>query len=74
MADEDPRYEIEDPEMKALLREVGAKVGRVLPPGWGFTLFLFTFEEPKAMFWMSSAERKSMIEALKEFIAREQAH
>lgn len=50
------------------LNEIGKIVAGQLPPGWGFNLLLFNFGEKGATFYISNADRSSMIEAMKEFI------
>jgi len=69
MADKDPRYEIENDEMKETMRRLGGVINELLPDGWGFTIFLFEYNG-ESMFWMSSAERADMIKALREFIRK----
>jgi hypothetical protein len=71
MADPDPRYEIDDPEIKALLKRMAETLQRQLPGGWGLTLMLFEYKGP-SFFYMSTADRDDMIRNLKEFIQREQ--
>ena len=73
MPDNDPRFEVENAEMKETLRKMGLVISKSLPPGWGFGLFLFEFSG-RSFFWISNADRKDMIKALREFIAREEAN
>lgn len=57
------------------VRETGNKPGKIigesLPAGWGFGLFLFTYGPGGTMFWISSAQRSDMINALSEWIHTE---
>jgi len=53
------------------LRTLGEQIKKGMPKGWAFTLFMFTLGKDGSMFYLSSAERTSMLEALKEFIARQ---
>jgi hypothetical protein len=69
--DKDPRYEIDNPEAKEAMMRIAKLVAPMLPKGFGFSLFVFAYEK-EDFFWISSAERPSMIKALKEFIQREQ--
>lgn len=69
MSDEE-EYEIQNEPIRAMLRDVGHTIGDQLPPGWGMCLLLFTFDGEET-FYISNAERGSMIKMLQEFI-REQ--
>ncbi len=71
----DERYEQSHPEMDARkLQTMAATIDDQLPPGFGFGLFVFTFEgnTPDAMFWISNAQRPLVIESLKEWIAHQE--
>jgi hypothetical protein len=65
-------FEVDNPQIKSLLREIGNKIRSQIPPGWGFTLFIFSYGEGGATFYLSTANRDDMIKALREFIAREE--
>ena len=65
-------YEIEDEQLKSLLREKGDLIAKDLPSRFGFCLLLFTFE-PGATFYISNAERSTMVVALQEFIRSNKA-
>lgn len=60
-------YEVRDPELESALRDLAKYIDGKLPPGFGFCLLLFTFE-PGATFYISNAERKTMLKALQEFV------
>jgi hypothetical protein len=60
-------FEIRDEELEGMLKELGDFIGGKLPPGFGFSLLLFTFE-PGVTFYISNAERGTMLKALQEFI------
>jgi hypothetical protein len=64
------RYEVPNPEITELLRNLGAHLGAQLPQGWGFTLFLVEFGENGATFYISNTNRKDMIAAMEQFIAK----
>ena len=68
---EDPRYEIENEKVKELMLGIGRRLREQMPEGWGFALEIFEFEHGKSFFYVSSAERETMITALQEFIDRE---
>jgi len=69
--DQDPRYEVDNPEAKAAMMRIAKLIAPLVPEGFGFSLFVFSFNGPD-FFWISNAERPDMIKALKEFIQREQ--
>lgn len=74
MEEYDERYQVRNDEIKRILRSLASLINDdYLPEGWGFTLFLFDFNTDKgSIFYMSSADRKDMIKALKEFIEKEE--
>lgn len=59
---------VEDPKAEEALKKVGRKIKEMMPEGYGFSLLVFAFNKEGGMFYMSSAERSTMIEAMKEFI------
>lgn len=61
------RVEIPD-DVAEELGNIAHKIIEMLPKGWGFGLFLFTFGENGTMTWISNARREDMIQALQEFI------
>lgn len=63
-------YNIRNPEIEALLRKLGNRIGAKLPKNWGFTLLLFEYGDGKSLFYISSAERDDIIKMMKEFISR----
>jgi hypothetical protein len=65
--DESSSYEVRDPELETALRELADYITGKLPPGFGFCLLLFTLE-PGATFYISNAERATMLTAMQEFI------
>lgn len=56
------------------LQELAGVVADSTPPGWGFAVMLFDFEEGKDgsrnFQWVSNAERKSMAGVLREYADR----
>lgn len=64
-------FDVDMPAIKAMLNDIGHTIGDQLPEGWGMCLLLFSFGEDGATFYISNAERGTMIAALQEFI-REQ--
>ncbi len=57
-------------ELEDLAKEVGRLIKDVMPKGVGFTLMIFTMGEGGWMTYLSSAERTTMIKAMKEFIEK----
>jgi hypothetical protein len=70
----DPRYEIDNPEIRARLLQVGEMLSDKLPKNWGFTLFLFSYGDDRQLFYLSSANRQDMVRAVREWLQREGGH
>jgi hypothetical protein len=64
------RFEVRHVEAEAMLKEIGQMMKASCPPGYGFSLLIFSFGPDGNMFYTSNAERESMIEAMQEFIAK----
>ena len=65
-------YEVKNPEIRALLKETGDSIHKMMPEGWGFALLIFSFGDGGDMFYLSDARRPDMLEAMKEFIAKQE--
>lgn len=69
-------YEVHHAGAERALRSIGRFLKDTMPPGFGFTLFIFSYQgspaDPGSMFYLSSSERADMIRALKEFIAKQE--
>jgi hypothetical protein len=63
------RYEFHNEEIERKLNEIGHKLKEGLPEGYGFMLMIFGYSNEE-MFYMSSAQRETMIHAMQEFIAK----
>jgi hypothetical protein len=63
-------FEVQDPEIEKLMRDLGRSLKKDMPLGWGFTLLIFSYDG-EGFFYISSAERASMMEALQEMMLRE---
>ena len=50
----------------AAMRAMGDMIRACLPAGWGFALIVFQFHKPGLANYISSAERETMLKALKE--------
>jgi len=65
-------YEIKNEKIKAHLQLVARQLKSETPKGWGFTILMFDLDTTKgSMFYLSSAERASMIAAMEEFITKQ---
>lgn len=64
------KYEIENPEIQAKLRDIAALIDSKMPQGWGFTLLIFEYAPKNSMFYISSANRINMMNVLREFIKK----
>lgn len=64
-------YEIDNPEIQALLRQIAERLGGQMPKGWGFTLLLFEFTPGDSLFYISSAQRPDMVKTMQEFVRRQ---
>ena len=61
-------FEVRNEEAERVLHNVGAMLGTIMPPGFGFALELFTFGEGGSLFYTSNARREDMIRMLREMI------
>lgn len=60
--------------LRAKAREIAKSLGAAMPPGVGFTLFLFETGGPGSLLtYISSAGRDDMIEVVKEWLALQEA-
>lgn len=71
--DEGSVYEVPQDEIKGLLEQMARAIDKNLPDGWGFALQFVNYDvgegtTPRAIFYISNMERKSMIASLQEFI------
>jgi|HubBroStandDraft_6_1064221.scaffolds.fasta_scaffold00550_18 hypothetical protein len=62
-------FEVRNTEIEELLRMLGRWLKEQMPEGFGFSLLIFSYK-PGSMFYTSSAERDTMIQAMREFIAK----
>lgn len=69
----DPGKEIMLADLEQECKAIARLIKRMMPPGVGFTLLMFTLGEGGWMTYMSSAERATMLKALKEFIEKVEA-
>ncbi len=65
-------FQIRNEEIEKKLKVIGEAIGESLPEGYGFNLLIFSFGKNGSMFYISNTERASMIEAMKEFIEKQE--
>lgn len=64
-------YEVQNEVIQAMLKKMGKELHDKMPKRWGFALLIFDFNtESGSMFYLSDAERETMIKAMKEFISK----
>jgi hypothetical protein len=65
-------YEVNNPEIQALLKQTAESISKTLPQGWGFTLLLYQFHgEGDSLFYISNAQRKDMMHTFREFLGKQ---
>lgn len=69
----DPRYEVENAEIKSTLNGIAGRIGASLDKGWGFLLMLFEYGPKGSMFYISSAERNDCMRMAQEWIDKQKA-
>lgn len=62
-------FEVRNPELEKQLQGIGNAIKDAMLPGFGFALLIFSYK-PGVMFYTSSAERDTVIAAMREFIAK----
>ena len=70
-----PSYEVHHAGAEATLRKLGRLLKQDMPPGFGFTLFIYEYGDEVdkgSMFYLSSSHRQDMLKVLKEFIAKQE--
>jgi hypothetical protein len=65
-------FEVRNPEVEAKLKQIGDRLRKAVDevPGYGFALLIFSYGPNGNMFYTSNAQRQSIINAMREFIAR----
>lgn len=69
----DPRYEVENEQIRATLNGIANRIGASLDKGWGFLLMLFEYGPKGSMFYISSAERADCMRMAQEWIDKQSA-
>ena len=65
-------FEVRDEAVEASLKDLGSLIGNNIPPGYGFTLMIFSYGKSGHLFYISSAQREDIIKVMKEFIEKEE--
>lgn len=68
------KYEVQNPEIQTLLRQIAEKIGEQMPDGWGFTLLMFSYGQAGNLFYISSAQRQDIMNTMREFIQKFEAN
>lgn len=63
---DDPRFEIQQGEIKEVLAQMGGLLGRVLPADWHFALFLVP--ETGENLYVSDLDRAQFVNELRAFL------
>jgi hypothetical protein len=63
-------FHIKNEQIETKLREIAKDIASKVPKGWGFTLLMFDFNKEKdgGMFYISTAQRETMILSLEELL------
>jgi hypothetical protein len=61
---------VRDEAAEKMLEEIGQILRESCPPGFRFSLLVFSFGEGGSMFYASNADRESMCRAMQEFIEK----
>lgn len=63
------REQVEE-KVKGKMQTIARKVKEELPKNWGFIVLTFEFGEKGQLVYASDADRKDVIEVMKEFIEK----
>jgi len=63
-------FEVRHAEAEAKLKYIGDLLQSTMPKGFGFALLIFSWGKGGSMFYASNAERKELMEAMREFIQK----
>lgn len=63
------REQVEE-KVKGKMQTIARKVKEELPKNWGFIVLTFEFGEKGQLVYVSDADRKDVIEVMKEFIEK----
>ena len=71
-------YNVRSTQVEAMLRAMGREWKERMPPGWGFTVLMFSYGktglpgegEEGAVFYLSTADRADMVKVMADFIKR----
>jgi len=68
MTNDNP-YEVRNPFIEALQREVAKTIGKQLPEGWRFALFMFKYSAADS-FYISSGDREGVMHSIRQWLER----
>jgi hypothetical protein len=69
MSDTD-KFDVENPAIIAMMRDMGRRLKAAMPTGWCFTLLIQSVGEGGSTFYISSAEREGAIKSIEEFLTK----
>lgn len=70
MSDE---YDVTNEALQKVLAHLAEYIDSQLTEEFGFSLMIFSWGEPRSMFYISNAERSTMIQAMQEFVRVQKA-
>lgn len=65
-------YKVKNSIIQKLIKELGIWLNSKCPPGWGFSLLIFSFGDSGNLFYISNAQREDMVATMKQFIAEQE--
>jgi len=71
--DPNPDMEIQNEPIEMIMNDIGHIIAKALPKEYGFNLLIFNFGKGGATFYISNAQRADMLEAMKEFISKQES-
>lgn len=60
-------FELRNPEIEQLQRDIGKQLKSMMPEGWTFALFMFQ-NDNAGTFYISSADREGVLLAIKQWV------
>lgn len=64
-------FKVKDEEVQAKLHELGVYLKSQMPERFGFTLLMSSWGADGSMFYISSIERESSLESMKEYLIKQ---
>jgi hypothetical protein len=64
------KFEVRDPKAEAALKAMGDLLREHMPPGYGFSLWIFNFGPGGNLFYTSNADRSDVFKMIREFLEK----